>query len=302
MTCEHIHDSGPYVLGALSPAEREEYERHLVDCAECRAEVAELAMLPSLLARVDAQTAEAVAAGGEDAILGMMAGDPPYTWAGPTAWRTPTNWAGPSAQPTDDQTGVPLPTLPVVIVPGPASVDGARNDIADGASVAETVAAGGLDQADDATFARVLDLARARRRRERRRARWQAVGVGFVAACLAIAAMVGVRAADLGAPAYHGMKAVVAASPVTADIALEAAEGGTLIRMRCWYAGEDHGKWLLRLVVLSKLDGTSYEVSNWTAMDGDALEMASHTTLKPTEIERVELRRGDQSPLLTYDP
>lgn len=42
----------PYVLGALIPAERREYEAHLDECQDCRAAVAEIAGLPGLLARV----------------------------------------------------------------------------------------------------------------------------------------------------------------------------------------------------------------------------------------------------------
>lgn len=40
-----------YVLGALSPADRKEYEDHLATCPLCREAVAELAPLPGLLAR-----------------------------------------------------------------------------------------------------------------------------------------------------------------------------------------------------------------------------------------------------------
>ncbi len=36
MRCEHEHDDGAYVLGALSPAERTAYERHLATCSFCR--------------------------------------------------------------------------------------------------------------------------------------------------------------------------------------------------------------------------------------------------------------------------
>jgi hypothetical protein len=51
--CEYAHDDGAYVLGALPPAERAAYERHLAGCPECREAVAEIAVLPGLLGRLD---------------------------------------------------------------------------------------------------------------------------------------------------------------------------------------------------------------------------------------------------------
>lgn len=53
MTCEFAHLDGVYVLGALAPSERLEFERHLAGCAECSRSVRELAGLPGLLAHVD---------------------------------------------------------------------------------------------------------------------------------------------------------------------------------------------------------------------------------------------------------
>ncbi|MEV0394570.1 anti-sigma factor family protein [Polymorphospora rubra] len=53
MSCEFAHDDGAYVLGALSPAERERYERHLAGCPACREAVGEIAVLPGLLGRLD---------------------------------------------------------------------------------------------------------------------------------------------------------------------------------------------------------------------------------------------------------
>jgi hypothetical protein len=53
MRCDHEHDDGAYVLGALSPAERAAYERHLSTCSFCREAVADLAVLPGLLGRLD---------------------------------------------------------------------------------------------------------------------------------------------------------------------------------------------------------------------------------------------------------
>jgi anti-sigma-K factor RskA len=53
-------EAGVYVLGALAPAERSAYERHLATCRECRNDVAELAVLPGLLGRLDAESAASI--------------------------------------------------------------------------------------------------------------------------------------------------------------------------------------------------------------------------------------------------
>ena len=45
-------DLGVYVLGALDPAERDRFERHLSTCDDCRQELAGLAVLPALLTRL----------------------------------------------------------------------------------------------------------------------------------------------------------------------------------------------------------------------------------------------------------
>jgi anti-sigma-K factor RskA len=55
--CTRTVDAGAYVLGALAPTDRAAYERHMAGCPECRDEVAELAVLPGLLGRLDAATA-----------------------------------------------------------------------------------------------------------------------------------------------------------------------------------------------------------------------------------------------------
>jgi hypothetical protein len=53
-TCDFALQDGSYVLGALSPAERQDFEQHLSGCPECAQSVRELAGLPGLLARIDA--------------------------------------------------------------------------------------------------------------------------------------------------------------------------------------------------------------------------------------------------------
>ena len=50
-----------YVLGALSPAERREFEEHLASCPSCQAAVSELAALPGLLAQLSPDDAAMLA-------------------------------------------------------------------------------------------------------------------------------------------------------------------------------------------------------------------------------------------------
>jgi hypothetical protein len=57
MRCAQAVDAAAYVLGALVPTELASYERHLAGCAECRQEIVELAVLPGLLSRIDADAA-----------------------------------------------------------------------------------------------------------------------------------------------------------------------------------------------------------------------------------------------------
>jgi len=61
MRCDYAHDDGVYVLGALAPSERAAYEHHLAGCPACRQAVAEIAVLPGLLGRLDPAAFEQVA-------------------------------------------------------------------------------------------------------------------------------------------------------------------------------------------------------------------------------------------------
>lgn len=79
MTCPFVRDDGAYVLGALTPAERLDFERHLADCPDCSRRVQELAGLTGLLARVspqvmDDQSAEDVPPV-PDSVLSSLLGD-----------------------------------------------------------------------------------------------------------------------------------------------------------------------------------------------------------------------------------
>ena len=71
-----------YVLGALSPAERREFEEHLASCPSCQAAVSDLAALPGLLAQLSPDDAamlsmadETVAGSAETAVLSAVQTD-----------------------------------------------------------------------------------------------------------------------------------------------------------------------------------------------------------------------------------
>ncbi len=88
MTCPHEQLDGAYLLGALSPHERIEYERHLSECAECALAVRELAGLPGLLAQVDPADLEATWAGAPvpDTLLPSLVRQVRRTRRRRTAW------------------------------------------------------------------------------------------------------------------------------------------------------------------------------------------------------------------------
>jgi predicted anti-sigma-YlaC factor YlaD len=65
---------GVYVLGAIDPAERGLVDAHLAACQECRDELAGLAGLPALLARLDPDEVSRISA--EDPVR-MTSGEPP---------------------------------------------------------------------------------------------------------------------------------------------------------------------------------------------------------------------------------
>jgi putative zinc finger protein len=77
MDCSEARLSlGVYVLGAIDPAERAMVDSHLAGCRYCRDELAGLAGLPALLARVSTEEAVALAASGAPPVM-QDEGPPP---------------------------------------------------------------------------------------------------------------------------------------------------------------------------------------------------------------------------------
>jgi anti-sigma-K factor RskA len=66
---------GVYVLGAIDPAERGLVDAHLATCRDCRDELAGLASLPALLARVNPDEVSRICA--DDAVAPVTSDEPP---------------------------------------------------------------------------------------------------------------------------------------------------------------------------------------------------------------------------------
>jgi anti-sigma factor RsiW len=268
MKCPQTLEVGAYVLGALVPAERDAFEKHLGECAICREEVADLAVLPGLLGRIDFETAKSIAQEGEDSAALF-----PVGWAGPTAAPEsteetarigpavlPDRWAGPTAN---------------------ADTDAHVTDPPNGKVIP------------------LLAAAERRRARERRNRRLVTAGVGLVAACLALVIGLGVPRllADPG-PQFTDMTAAAANLPIVAELALEPTSSGTRVIMNCEYVGKGN-RWDYRLMVVPKDGGTAQEIGDWKAGPGDKVTLTSEISMKKADIDRIEIRRGD-SVLLIY--
>ena len=276
MKCPQTLEVGAFVLGALVPAERDAFEKHLGECAICREEVAELAVLPGLLGRIDYETARTIAQEGED-----------------SSALFPVGWAGPSAVP---ETGAP-----------DAVDEGVRSNVLRPERWAgPTVNADTDALASDPPNGKVIPLlaaAERRRAREKRRRRFVTAGVGLVAACLALVMSLGIpRVLTDPGPAFTAMNAVVANPPITANLALEPISGGTRVMMTCEYTREDGMRRQYKLVVVPK-SGSEAEVGAWTAGYGDEFEVSVQTQIVQSDIDRVEIRSvATGTVVMTYRP
>ena len=234
MRCEHEHDDGAYVLGALSPAERAAYERHLATCSFCREAVADIAVLPGLLGRLDpADFAKLL-----DPTL-----SPPRPAAAPPG--DPSGRAGAHRRATSqDQAGAGAQHRPRRGRAGP----GRRHRCG----------------------------VRGRRPRDRTPTR--------------------------PATATVAMTAVDSSVPVSADINLVGANGGTKINLICIYnkTSASLKPYTIRLMAYGP-DDAEEQLGSWIAAPGKEFTMSGVTHFTQGNLSRLELVRNDGKALLAYD-
>jgi anti-sigma factor RsiW len=198
-----------------------------------------------------------------------------------------SRWAGPTvAAPASDEQRWAGPT-----VAASASAPDER--------WARPTAQPSTDAPTDNVLPFVITKVRKQRAAQRRRGRLQTVGMALVAACVAALAVVVVqRQAEDPVPQMVAMQQVSNTSPVTASVGLEPIDGGTRLVMSCRYTGAPKGVWTFRMYVVPKA-GNAEEVGSWTAGPGEERNYAGWTRFNPGEIKEVQLRKGDQTVLMT---
>jgi hypothetical protein len=277
--CPHAHDDGAYVLGALSPAERSAFEKHLATCAECRDAVAEVAVLPGLLGRLPADRVDPGAGPG----VGLV---------GPAAGPV-----GPGAVGPGSESGVGPAGAPVVWGPAgpdsrvPALLDAARERRRrEQTSRRRRYAAGGVAAAVLAVL----------------------VGVGVV-----VARPDGGGVPDGGGdggpvtPPVAGpttttvrmvaMSPVAGKVPVSAEVGLNGASWGTEVTMHCTYPEANYTRAYTFRLVAHGADGSTEQVSSWMAGPGDDITVTGATRFSGTDLVRLEITSYNGTPLLAYD-
>jgi hypothetical protein len=262
VTCEQIVESGAYVLGILGDDEHAVYARHLRTCAACRAEVADFAGLPDLLAKLDP---------GQVASIEAIDLEPRHELDSRYERE-----ADPRHEPRRLTPVRPLPSVPrstdEAIPAGRRMARDAQRRQRRWRTVTAGLAAAACLAFGVLVGARFLNNT-------------PPAPTGNIATGNKLVAM----------------SPVAATVPITAQVALSPFVGGTTVRLRCVYDGGASGaRWTLQLLVYPKDGGAPEQISTWTAAYGDDVTLSASTRLPPSEIGRIEMHKGDGTSLLVY--
>ncbi len=273
-----------YVLGALSSAERRDFERHLHSCPRCTEAVSELAGIPGLLARVD-----------PDDVAALLAVDAP---------NAPSRTA-----PVDTSSIAPTPTASddTVTITGanltPVNTDRASST---GSARANTTAAAGGDLEPPTDLLARIDTARTAETDRLRSKRFRRLAAVLVAAAIIAAAAIVIPIALTRGEHPTAAAALVQTSrnPLSADVQLYGEPWGTRITMTCvyatdggWAVKQPPGAWTYALYVVDH-QGKQSQVSSWTATRGSTVHATGSTNVDVSDIDSVQVRSVDTGAVL----
>lgn len=266
MTCPFVRDDGAYVLGALTPSERLEFERHLAGCPDCSRRVRELAGLTGLLARVSPRVLEDQPSGADDvppvpgSVLSALVGDVRRD-------HRRRRWLAAGLAAAAVVVGAVVGVLGAGLV-GDGDAAGRPEATSPTASPSGSPSAGPGDPSDrpSAAPSPTPDLAPARRMRP--------VAETTMTARLSLTGLPWGTRLDLTC-------SYPAAAPT--------GRGGTEY--------DDHAATTYTLVVRTR-DGAVQEVATWRALAGRTMRLTGATATAPGRIEAVQVRTADGSPVL----
>ncbi|MFF0456129.1 anti-sigma factor family protein [Nocardia africana] len=275
----------PYVLGALDPDQRLEYETHLSECAECRLAVADLSGLPGLLGHVPDDVALSLI---DDASAADRAGS-----FGDAGFDALLNRVRESEATTDGAGILPFESHPGKgPVPEPPAAE--PGGTAGTATPGETSAESRRTEPEQPP----ASLAAARERKRSRSGPWLALAGAVAAAAAAVAITIPITVAHTQHNNPPTAEQVVTErqmdqvipSPITANFTLTQLNSGTRVNMSCNYAPSDTDYTWDGALWVVHTDGTQSMVAQWTAHPGQTVTADGITSAPADKIQSVEIR------------
>lgn len=272
----------PYVLGALAPDQRLEYEAHLSECAECRLAITDLSGLPGLLSHVPGDVALSLIDDGAAADHAGSFGD-----AGFDALLNRVR----ASEATTGGAGI----LPFEAHgTGPATETGTTAPDAGTSAVHETPAEDRRTEPEQPP----ASLAAARERKRSRSGPWLALAGAVAAAAAAVAITIPITVAHTQHNNPPTAEQVVTErqmdqvipSPITANFTLTQLNSGTRVNMSCNYAPSDTDYTWDGALWVVHTDGTQSMVAQWSAHPGQTVTADGITSAPADKIQSVEIR------------
>ena len=149
---------------------------------------------------------------------------------------------------------------------------------------------------------RIMAAAALQRRREHQIRRWRYAAASLAAACLITLVGFAVHTVDIRSDAQlAAMRPAATTVPVSGEVGLVPASGGTRIVMRCRYETGYPDAWVVHLVVFPR-SGPAEPVGTWTAIGGQEVSLTAMTHLAQSQIDKLELQSDSGTTLLIWRP